>query len=46
MTEAVKEFSGTLEETRLTVVSADLLLERGEIDAALSVLSSIASNRP
>lgn len=38
MQEAMKEFSGSGEELRLTVANADLALERGETDSALSIL--------
>lgn len=43
--EALQEFSGTNEELKITMVQADLLLEKGEIDQALAMLEDSKSIR-
>ena len=44
--EALTEFGGTSEETRISVANVDLLLSRGDIDNALSLLKKIEPSQP
>ncbi|RKO89847.1 tetratricopeptide repeat domain 21B, partial [Blyttiomyces helicus] len=44
MQDAMMLFAGTPEEDRITIANADLALERGEVDQALAVLSTIKSD--
>jgi tetratricopeptide repeat protein 21B len=46
MQDAINEFHGTSEETRVTIANVDLSLNRGDIDGALSMLKRIDSNQP
>ena len=41
MQEAINEFRGTSEETRISVANVDLLLNRGDVDNALMLLKKI-----
>ncbi|KAJ3592050.1 hypothetical protein NHX12_007180, partial [Muraenolepis orangiensis] len=44
--DAIKEFSGTPEELRVTVANADLALRRGETELALSMLRNVTPEQP
>ena len=44
--EAINEFKGTSEETRVSVANVDLLLGRGDTDNALNLLKKIESTMP
>lgn len=46
MQDAINEFSGTSEETRVSVANVDLMLNRGDIDAALALLKKIDPSQP
>ncbi|XP_043298255.1 tetratricopeptide repeat protein 21A isoform X3 [Cervus canadensis] len=46
MQDAINEFSGTPEETRITIANVDLALSKGNVDLALSVLQSITPKQP
>ncbi|KAJ3090291.1 Tetratricopeptide repeat protein 21B [Quaeritorhiza haematococci] len=46
MEDALRLFQGTPQQDRITIANANLALERGEIDTALQVLSSITSDQP
>jgi tetratricopeptide repeat protein 21B len=46
MQDAINEFQGTSEETRVSVANVDLLLSRGDIDNALSLLKKIDPSQP
>lgn len=46
MQDAINEFRGTSEETRVTIANVDLSLNRGDIDGALSMLKRIESSQP
>lgn len=41
MQDAIDEFSGTPEETRITIANVDLALSKGNVDMALSMLRNI-----
>ncbi|XP_006161408.1 tetratricopeptide repeat protein 21A [Tupaia chinensis] len=44
--DAINEFGGTPEETRLTLANADLALSKGNADLALSVLRGVSPKQP
>eukprot|EP00741_Cyanophora_paradoxa_P023819 tig00021623_g23008.t1 len=44
--DAQHEFKGTTEETRVTIASCELALQRGEVEAALSMLRSVPAESP
>lgn len=44
--DAINEFKGTSEETRISVANVDLLLNRGDIDNALNILKKIEPSQP
>ncbi len=44
--DAINEFKGTSEETRVSVANVDLLLSRGDVDNALSLLKKIDPSQP
>ncbi|CAF0765805.1 unnamed protein product [Brachionus calyciflorus] len=44
--DALNEFKGTSEETRISVANVDLLLSRGDVDNALNILKKIESSQP
>jgi tetratricopeptide repeat protein 21B len=46
MQEAINEFRGTSEETRISVANVDLLLNRGDVDNALILLKKIEPSQP
>lgn len=46
MQEAINEFRGTSEETRITVANVDLSLNRNDIDGALVMLKKIEPSQP
>jgi hypothetical protein len=46
MQDAINEFSGTSEETRVSVANVDLLLNRGDVDNALVLLKKIDPSQP
>ena len=46
MQDAINEFHGTSEETRVSVANVDLLLNRGDVDNALALLKRIDPNQP
>jgi tetratricopeptide repeat protein 21B len=46
MQDAINEFHGTSEETRISVANVDLLLSRGDIDNALTLLKKIEPSQP
>ncbi|KAJ7322130.1 hypothetical protein JRQ81_018417 [Phrynocephalus forsythii] len=46
MQDVIKEFSGTPEESRVTVANVDLALSKGEVDVALSMLRNVKPNQP
>jgi tetratricopeptide repeat protein 21B len=46
MQDAINEFSGTSEETRITIANVDLTLNRDDIDGALAMLRKIDHNQP
>jgi hypothetical protein len=46
MQDAINEFKGTSEETRVSVANVDLLLNRGDVDNALSLLKKIEPAQP
>lgn len=46
MQDAINEFRGTSEETRVSVANVDLLLSRSDIDNALSILKKIEPSQP
>ena len=46
MQDAINEFKGTSEETRVSVANVDLLLSRGDIDNALGLLKRIEPSQP
>ncbi|KAJ3295051.1 Tetratricopeptide repeat protein 21B [Borealophlyctis nickersoniae] len=46
MQDALRIFSGTPEQDRITIANADLCVERGEIDAALRTLGGIEPDSP
>ena len=46
MQDALNEFKGTSEETRVSVANVDLLLNRGDVDSALSLLKKIDPAQP
>ena len=46
MQDAINEFRGTSEETRITIANVDLSLNRGDIDGALAMLKRIDSSQP
>jgi tetratricopeptide repeat protein 21B len=46
MQDAINEFQGTSEETRVSVANVDLLLSRGDVDNALVLLKKIDPAQP
>ncbi|XP_070247681.1 tetratricopeptide repeat protein 21A isoform X5 [Myotis yumanensis] len=46
MQDAIDEFSGTPEETRITIANVDLALSKGNVDMALSMLRNITPKQP
>ena len=44
--DALGEFAGTSEETRVSVANVDLLLSRGDVDNALVLLKRIEPSQP
>ena len=46
MQEAMSEYQGTGEEIRLTVANAELALEKGDVDNALSILRTVGPEQP
>ncbi len=46
MQDAINEFRGTSEETRISISNVDLSLNRGDIDGALAILKRIESTQP
>ena len=46
MQDAINEFKGTSEETRVSVANVDLLLSRGDVDNALGLLKKIEPAQP
>lgn len=46
MQDAMNEFKGTSEETRISVANVDLLLNRGDVDNALALLKKIEPSQP
>lgn len=46
MQDAINEFKGTSEETRVSVANVDLLLSRNDIETALSLLKKIEPSQP
>ncbi len=44
--DALTEFSGTSEETRVSVANVDLLLSRGDVENALVLLKKIEPSQP
>ena len=44
--DAINEFRGTAEETRVSVANVDLLLSRGDIDNAIGILKRIEPSQP
>jgi tetratricopeptide repeat protein 21B len=46
MQDAINEFRGTSEETRVTIANVDLSLNRGDVDGALSMLKRIEASQP
>lgn len=46
MQDAINEFKGTTEETRVSVANVDLLLSRNDIETALSLLKKIEPSQP
>lgn len=46
MQDAMNEFKGTSEETRVSVANVDLLLNRGDTDQALGILKKIEPSQP
>ncbi|XP_055985151.1 tetratricopeptide repeat protein 21A [Sorex fumeus] len=46
MQDAIKEFSGTPEESRITIANVDLTLSKGSVDMALSMLRNITPKQP
>ncbi|XP_062313935.1 tetratricopeptide repeat protein 21B [Osmerus eperlanus] len=46
MQDAINEFSGTSEELRVTIANADLALQRGDAELALSMLRNITPEQP
>ena len=45
MADANPEFMGTSEEVRILMASADMAIERGDIDGAVKILSNISSGQ-
>ena len=45
MAVATPEFMGTSEEVRILMASADMAIERGDIDGAVKILSNISSGQ-
>ena len=46
MQDAINEFRGTSEETRVSVANVDLLLSRNDIETALVLLKKIEPSQP
>jgi hypothetical protein len=46
MQDAINEFRGTSEETRVSVANVDLLLSRNDIETALALLKKIEPSQP
>lgn len=46
MQDAINEFKGTSEETRVSVANVDLLLSRNDIETALVLLKKIEPSQP
>uniref|UniRef100_A0A8D1WEC3 Tetratricopeptide repeat domain 21A n=1 Tax=Sus scrofa TaxID=9823 RepID=A0A8D1WEC3_PIG len=46
MQDAINEFSGTPEEIRITIANVDLVLSKGNVDLALSMLRNITPKQP
>ncbi|XP_054990356.1 tetratricopeptide repeat protein 21A [Sorex araneus] len=46
MQDAIKEFSGTPEESRITIANVDLMLSKGSVDLALSMLRDVSPKQP
>ena len=46
MQDAINEFSGTPEEIRISISNADLSLNRGDVEMALSMLRNITPEQP
>lgn len=46
MQDAIKEFTGTPEESRITIANVDLALSKGNVDTALGMLRNITPKQP